>query len=141
MRDKHWTDEELLLMLFDVKERDERLDACPVCTRRLEVMRSRYGSRPSIAADVSAERLALQRAAVLGRLENKGKFHRILAPALASLFVLVIAVLLVFKPNAPSPPATESVLADVELEDAFQMSLSFEPEAIGPVQSLFEEPQ
>jgi hypothetical protein len=140
MHDKHCTDEELLLMLFDVTPRDERLAACPVCIRRWEEIQSRYESRPAIAAEMSDERLASQRIAIRSRLERKRKAHLILAPSLAALALIVIAALLIFKPNIPNQPALQTVSEDAELEDAFRMSLSFEPEAIGPVQSLFEEP-
>jgi hypothetical protein len=141
MRDKHWTDEELILMLFNVTPHDERLADCPVCTRRWEEIRSRYESRPAIAADMSDERLASQRIAICSRLEQKRKAHLILAPSLAVLALIVIALLLTFKPNIPNRSASQIVSEDAELEDVFRMSLSFEPEAIGPVQSLFEEPQ
>jgi hypothetical protein len=141
MHDKHWTDEELLLMLFDVMPRDERRAACPVCTRRWEEIRSRYESRPAIAADISDEQLASQRIAIRSRLEKRRAVRLILAPSLGALALIAIAALLLFTPSIPNEPVLQTVSEDAELEDAFRISLSLEPEAIEPVQLLFEEQQ
>ena len=139
MRDKHWTDEELLLRLFDVGPTDEHLAACPDCSRRWESIRLRYECRPR-AAEVPEKRLAVQRADILAQLQGRTrKFHLIATPALAAFAMLLMAAWVVFKPAAPAPPAAETIVEDAVVEDIYQMSFSDEPEAIVPVQALFEE--
>jgi hypothetical protein len=141
MLDKHWTDEELLLRLFDVEQPDNHLEVCPDCSRRWEAMRSRYESRPAISAGALDERLAAQRSTIRARLENKRKFRPILAPSLAALAVIVLIAALVFPPKQPKQPEPKAMSEDEMFEDMFRTAFNIEPEAIRPVQSLFEVPQ
>ncbi len=142
MYDRHYTDEELLLELFDSQPAGGHLQNCPECAARYEAARRRYENRPALHSQVSEERLALQRLAVRERLEQGGrKLVRFLVPSLAGLAMLAAIALVAFKSIAPRQPAPESVLEDAVFEEVFQMSWSTEPEAIAPVQSLFEEQQ
>jgi hypothetical protein len=139
MRDKHWTDEELLLRLFDVEPADEHLAACPECSRRWESIRLRYQYRPC-AAEVPEKKLAVQRADILARLQGgSAKFRLVAASSLAAFAMLLMATWIVFKPAATMPPAEEAIVQDAVVKDIYQMSFSDEPEAIVPVQALFEE--
>jgi len=141
MRDKHWTDEELLLQLFDVEPPDDHLEACPDCSRRWEAMRIRYENRPAISAGAIEERLAAQRSNIRARLENKRKSRPMFAPVFAALAVIVLIAALVFVPKQPKQPEPQAMSEDEMFQDIFRTAFSIEPEAIGPVQSLFEEPQ
>ena len=139
MRDNHGThrsDEELLLRLFDVTPADEHLAACSDCSRRWESIRLQYENRPR-AAEVSEKRLAIQRANVLALVQGgTWKFRLIAAPALAAFAMLLLTAVIVFK---PAPPASEAIVEDAVVDDIYHMSFSDEPEAIIPVQALFEE--
>jgi hypothetical protein len=138
MRDKHWTDEELLLRLFDIEQPDDHLEACPDCSRRWEAMRRRYESRPAISAGAIEERLAEQRIKIRARLGNKGTFRPMFAPAFAALAVIVLIAALVFIPKQPKQPEPQAMSEDEMFEDIFRTAFNSEPDAIGPVQSLFE---
>jgi hypothetical protein len=142
MRDNHWThrthrtDEELMLRLFDVTPEDEHLAACPDCSRRWESIRLRYENRLR-TTEVSEKRLAVQRANVLALVQGGSwKFRLIAVPALAAFAMLLLAAVIVFKPASPTAAA---IVEDSVVEDIYHMSFSDEPEAIGPVQALFEE--
>ena len=142
MREKHWTDEELLLLLFDVKQPDDHLKTCPDCSRQWKDMRHRYESRPEVFSTNIEERLARQKANIRMRLENKtGRFHPMLVPISAALAALVLIAVLVFNPKPAEQPALETASEDEIIEDIFRTAFNIEPEAIGPVQALFEEPQ
>jgi hypothetical protein len=139
MRDKHWTDEELLLRLFDMEPEDEHLAACPDCFQRWESIRLRYEYRPC-TAEIPEKRLAVQRADILAKLQGgTGKFNLIAASALVAFAMLLLATWIVFKSAAPAPPPEEAIVEDTVIKDIYQMSFSNEPEAIVPVQALFEE--
>jgi hypothetical protein len=74
-------------------------------------------------------------------LEKKRKFRPILAPSFAALAVIILIAALVFPPKQPKQPEPQPMSEDEMLEDIFRTAFNIEPEAIGPVQSLFEEPQ
>jgi hypothetical protein len=140
MRDKHWTDDELISKLFDVGPQDGHLEACPECTRRWEDIQRRYERSRIIDAEVPEARLTKQRLAVRKQLERKPpNFRPILISSLATALLLAFVSLFLFKPNPPAQPAPNSISEDKMLEEVYQMSLSSEPTAIEPVQSLFEE--
>ena len=142
MRDKHWTDEELLLLLFDVEQPDDHLKTCLDCSRRWEGMQRRYERRPTIGSADLENRLAGQRINIHARLEKKArKFRPMLVPSLAALAVLILIAVLVFNPKPAEQPALETASEDEIIEDIFRTAFNIEPEAIGPVQALFEEPQ
>jgi len=130
--------------LFGVGPEGGHLDACPDCARRWEAIQLQYENRRMTYSEVTEDRLAEQRKAVRARLENKPrKLRLVLAPSLAAAAVLLMIGLIIFKPTTPGlpPQALDTVSEDKVIEDIFRMSLSTEPEAFGPVQSLFEEQQ
>jgi anti-sigma factor RsiW len=140
MCDRHWTDDELLLRLFDERPADEHLETCVECGRRWEAIQDKYESRRETLSEISEARLAAQRIAVHARLEAKSRNSRlILAPSLVALAALVLIASMVFKSASLKPLAPETISGDEVFEEVFGMSLSTEPTAIGPVQSLFEE--
>jgi hypothetical protein len=140
MRDNHWTDDELISKLFDVGPQDGHLESCPECARRWAAIQQRYEGSRIANAEVSEAKLNAQRFAVRKRLEDKPRHVRpILASSLAAALLLAVISLVLFKPNPPRQPAPDILSEDKMLEEIYQMSLSSEPVAIEPVQSLFEE--
>ncbi len=141
MHDKHWTDEELLLRLFDVEQPDGHLETCLDCSRRWEAMQSRYENRPAISGGAIEGRLAAQRLKIRARLENKRKLPSMFAPAFAAMAVIVLIAALAIIPKQPRQPEPQAMSEDEMFEDMFRAAFNVEPEAIEPVQSLFEESQ
>jgi hypothetical protein len=140
MRDNHWTDDEIISKLFDVGPQDGHLKSCPECARRWAAIQQRYESGRRANAEVSETRLSAQRLAIYRRLEDKPWCVRpVLASSLAAALLLAAISLILFKPDPPEQPAPDIISEDKVLEEIYQMSLSSEPVAIEPVQSLFEE--
>jgi hypothetical protein len=140
MRDNHWTDDELISKLFDVGPQDGHLKSCPECARRWAAVQQKYESRRIAIAEVSESTLAAQRLAVRRRLEVRPWYVRpVLASSLAAALLLAVISLILIKPNPSEQPAPDVISEDKMLEEIYQMSLSSEPVAIEPVQSLFEE--
>jgi anti-sigma factor RsiW len=144
MRDRHWTQDELVARLFDDGPEDEHLIRCPECARRWEAVKERRrGLAAAVEAGVSEEKLAAQRRVILSRMKNrKHKFSAFLAPSFAAAALIVLAVLFFFRP-APPPdePVLDTVVGDEVMEEVFQTSYSLEPAALVPVRELFEEQQ
>jgi hypothetical protein len=65
----------------------------------------------------------------------------VLAPSFAALAVIVLIAAFLFPPKQPKQPEPQVVSEDEMFEDMFRTAFSIEPDAIGPVQSLFEEPR
>jgi hypothetical protein len=142
MRGKHYSDDELVSRLFGVGREDGHLDVCPECARRWESIRFRYEGRRITCGDVQEARLAAQRNAIRGRIQKRSRNLRmILAPSLATLAIVLLMALIVYKPTKPEQPVLNAISEDAVLEEVYQMSISTELEAVGPVQSLFEEQQ
>jgi hypothetical protein len=142
MRDKHYSDDELVSRLFGAGREDGHLDACPECARRWESIRFRYEGRRISYGDVPETRLAAQRNAIRARIQKRNrKLRMVLAPSFATLAIVLLMALIVFKPTKPKQPVFKAISEDAVLEEVYQMSISTELEAVGPVQSLFEEQQ
>ena len=142
MCDKHLTDDELVARLFGVGPKGAHLENCPDCAHRWEAIRYRYENRRGTYSEVAEARLTAQRIAVDARLKDKTrKLRLILVPSFGAVAVLLLIALIVFKPTSPKQQAPDTISEDQVMEEVYQMSLSSEPEAIEPVQSLFEEQQ
>lgn len=137
MADRHWSDEQLLARLYGMEQGDGHLHDCAECLRRWKEICARrrelLGNRPHVSTGYLAE----QRNAVRKRITAESPRLRLrLAPALAALLLLV-AVVMLFQPwsKPPTPPQT----ADNKVfEDAFTLASAEEPEAVEPIQALFE---
>jgi anti-sigma factor RsiW len=142
MRDKHWTDDELISKIFEVGPENGHLETCSECANRYEAVRQRYESNRTIFAEVHEGKLTAQRLAVRARIKSKThKFRPMLAYTSAAALLLMAVVLIVFRLNSPNQPLSEPVSEDQLIEEVYQISSSAEPSAIEPVQSLFEEQQ
>jgi hypothetical protein len=138
MYDKHWSDEQLVARLYGVGPEDGHFEVCPSCARRWEAMRRRYESLRPAGIDVSEEHLAAQRRAIRTRLgEKRHPLPRVLVPVLVTALLAMIVI--VYRP-APTPPPAEEKVSDSQLfDDVFRRISGAEPNAIGPIRSLFEE--
>ena len=135
MRDKHWTDDELVLKLFGVQPEDGHLEACDECARRWDIVRRRYEDRPTVFSEVPDRQLAAQRQAVRERLgSGKRNVRRMLAPSLATAFVVMLVALFLFKPVPPKPVPSDPLSEDELIEEVFRVSYGLEPAAITPMQ-------
>jgi hypothetical protein len=138
MYDRHWSDEQLVARLYGIGPEDGHLEVCPSCARRWEAIRCRYESLRPAAIDVPEEYLAAQRRAIRARLGAKRHpFPRVLVPVLVTL--LLAAIVIVYKPAPTPPPAAEKASDSQLFDDVFRMVSGTEPNAIGPIRSLFEE--
>jgi hypothetical protein len=138
MRDRHWSDEELVARLYGVGPEDGHLDECESCKRRWDMIRNRRKGLSAPAIEVSETFLAAQRRAIQSRLGDKPRpFPRVLVPVLAAL---LLAVLLVVRRPPPEEPPVAHEIPDSQLfNDVFRMVSEAEPSSIGPIRSLFEE--
>ncbi len=137
MAERHWSDEGLLAHLYGAAPEDAHLEGCGRCHMLLADLRSRREWLLSHEPAVPEEFLAVQRRAVRRRLEQPGvRLHLRAAPVLAAL-LLVLVILTVYRP-APEGPPVDSMSDAKVFEDAFEVASSTEPEAVEPVQSLFE---
>ena len=144
MRDRHWTQEELVAGLFGLEPEDRHLAACPECRRRLDSMRQRRDTlAAAIEGRVSGERLAAQRLAIRSRIGNRNrKFNPFLVPTFAAAALIALTVFISLRPTtAPEQQVRGAAAGDEVLEEAYRMSTSLEPAALIPVQALFEEQQ
>ena len=132
---RHWEDDELISRLYGLGPQDGHLEACEECAerwRRLVAVRGKVLARPPVPEDW----MALQRQAVLGRLESARGGRRWLpyAPAMAAAVCALTAVL-VYRPA----PVARPILTDDELfSEAYSVAQSSEPQAAEPIHALFE---
>ena len=138
MYDNHWSDEQLVARLYGVGPEDGHLDICPACARRWDEIRRRHATIRPAGMDVSDQFLAAQRNAIHMRLDEKRHhFPRVLVPVLVTLLLAMMVI--VYRP-APEPPQAEEKTSDSQLfDDVFSRVSGAEPNAIGPIRSLFEE--
>ncbi len=131
MSDRHWTDEEMLLRLFDVGPQDGHLESCPVCARRWETVHAKYQSRPEGLYEVPEEQLRAQRLAIRERIgHRKRKSRLIFVPTLAASLIILAFVVVIFRQAPRELPGPEDFSQDLVLEEIFSTALSTEPEGI-----------
>jgi len=140
MRDKHWSDEELLEGLYELRSPDTHLEQCRECNQRWQhvlAWRQVMLQQPAVSSDL----LAAQRRRVYSRMEADP--HRgwsfSLAPALAALSMVVLGLLL-SNPRPVPPPTLASSDAQFFTE-VYSMLESTEPRAVAPIRALFEDYQ
>jgi hypothetical protein len=138
MYDKHWTDDELVARLYDVRAGDDHLAKCVSCARRLDAIRSRYDNLHPPKIDVSPEFLAEQRRSIHARIHGKRhKLPRVLVPAVVTLLVAFFVI--TYRPASVVPPAKAPVSDSEFFEDVFSRVSDPLPGSAGPIRSLFEE--
>jgi len=144
MRDRHWNDDELIARLYGIGPLDGHLEECEDCAgrwRQLLAARERVLQPP----EVSEERMAALRRAVCDPLEQPARptWRPGFAGALASLALLVLAILLSRPAPSPQPlMAVSSAPSETELfAEIYDTVQTTEPLAVAPIHSLFEEEQ
>jgi hypothetical protein len=138
MYDKHWTDDELIARLYDVRPEDDHLAQCDSCARRLDAIRSRYEILRPPQIGISSEFLAAQRRAIQARIHVKRyALPRIFVPVVVSL--LLAAIWVVHRPASVVPPIKQQVSDSELFDDVFNRISDPLPSSAGPIRSLFEE--
>lgn len=137
---KHWSDEDLIDRLYGIGPADGHLQECGDCRQRwLAVQRRREASR--VSAEVPVALLAAQRARILERMEGglSRPWGIRLTPALATLGVLVLGLVLSRPDPAPAPSLASN---DSQFfTEIYAMVDSTGPMAADPIYGLFEEQQ
>lgn len=137
MSTKHWTDEELIGRLYGIEPGTHDCVECDARWQALLARRAAFLQNADIA--VPAAVLAKQRIGLRERVAQPPAVFsplRQLVAAAAMAFVVGLAVLL-----NPNPPAAEPIVAanDSALyEDVFQTVSSPVPDAVAPINGLFE---
>jgi hypothetical protein len=137
MTDPHCSDDQLLARLYGVQPGDGHLDECPECLRRWEEISLRRRELLEDQPHIPAGHLADQRRAILSRIvEARSRPAVRLVPALASFFVLVVVLALFHQ--KPSPPISPETADSAIYEDVINLASGEQPEAVEPIQALFE---
>jgi hypothetical protein len=137
MKDRHWSNDDLLQRLYGLRPDDPHLAECEDCRRRwlaLGEARRHALAEPEIAADV----LERQRREVYRRLgENDFPMAwRPLAPVLAMAALFVLGTVLL----RPVPEPQPSLASDTQFFAEIDSELSSaEPRAAEPIHALFED--
>jgi hypothetical protein len=138
MYDRHWTDEELIARLYDVRPEDNHLANCVSCAQRLNAIRGRYESMRTSQIDVSPDFLAAQRRAIHARTGEKRRFlPRVLVPVTVALLAAAIAI--IYRPAPVMQPVKEPISDSELFDDIFSRISDPLPSSAGPIRSLFEE--
>jgi hypothetical protein len=138
MYDKHWTDEELIARLYDVRLEDSHLRSCVFCTQRLDGIRRRHEYLRASQIAVPPEFLAAQRRAIREKTSLQRRSPRgVLIPAAAALMVL--AIMIVYRSASVMPPPEEPVSDSELFDDVFSRISDPLPTSAEPIRSLFEE--
>ena len=138
MCDKHWTDDELIARLYDVRAENEHLAECASCSQRLNAIRARYKQRPPLQIEVTPEYLTAQRRLIRARI---GKKRRVLPRILVPVFVtlLLATVIIVYKPASVAPPPKAPISDSEFFDDVYSKISDPLPSSAGPIRALFEE--
>ncbi len=140
MATRHWSEEDLLNRLYEVGPDDAHLGECQDCRQKWEQLLAR---RQAVAdlTPVSEAFLREQRLAILSRIEKPSRWHFGLrvAPAVATLSMLLAAVFL-WQP-APAPGPTVAASDSRLFSEIYSMIEVSEAHAATPIRDLFEESQ
>lgn len=138
MRERHWTDEELIARLYGVGPSDGHVEQCAECSGRwrdLMAARERVLQERPVVADSF---WAAQRRAVMDRIEHRT--HKpwmwSLTPVLSTVALVLMAIVL-----SRPVPVEQPVLSSSEAElftDIYSEVHSAEPAAVTPIRGLFE---
>jgi hypothetical protein len=148
-RPRHLSDDELIGLLYGLGDGDGHLTHCSECGERWDEMRRALGmarAESSMAVEVSARRLALQRQRILERLEqpNSASLGWRWVPVATAASLLAAAMFLHQRPVVPeqsrSAPVAVNTDADAKLfTDVYSMEQDVEPKAAAPIRALFQE--
>ncbi|MCS6951375.1 MAG: hypothetical protein RMK57_10370 [Bryobacterales bacterium] len=137
MRQRHWSDEELIARLYGAGLEDGHLEECAECARRwksLLAARERFLAEP----DLHPSFWEAQRARLHARLERSAapsRWRQALAPLAATAAMLFLAVLLWGPAPGPQPNVAST---DRHVFQEVYSLLESEPAAVTPIYGLFE---
>ncbi len=134
----HLTDDDLLRMLYGLEPQSGHLDECPACRTRWEKLSVRRGELLERRAELPADLLARQREAIRERIQARSEsgFFPRLAPALATVGVVVLA--LVLSRPSPEPQPTRAANGGGLYTEIYSLVESPEPLAAEPIYGLFD---
>lgn len=138
MQKGHWTDEQFLERLYGLVEEDAHVRSCPTCQQRWEQLLQRRKQWLHRAPAFPEEWWYEQRQRIFHRLEQKplvSWLHN-WAPSLASVALVILAVVLLRQPTTPPTVAVEEAGFFTEV---YTLVESPEPVAVQPIYALFED--
>lgn len=138
MNGTHWTEQDFVNHFYGIGPDAAHLDFCAECRARSAEWAAR---RKSVVPDlqVSSEFLAEQRRNIYRRLGRESQPRRVLLPALAVTLAVLLALILLRPVEEPYQPLVTSAADSQLFSDIYAMEESSEPDAILPMQALFEE--
>jgi hypothetical protein len=141
MNTNHWSDEQLLERLYDVREPDAHVDSCPECSARWQGLLQRRAQVPA-AVEVDSAFMAAQRRAIHDRISRPAAsrlgFRAV--TALSTVAVLALALVLVQPPPTKTVEPTQIAKSDAQLfAEIYSVAESAEPLAAQPIRALFED--
>jgi len=135
---EHWTSDELLEVVYGLREPSPHIASCEECRLRLESIEQR---RRAVAAppDVPDAWLHAQRQRIFERVDAvTSRVVRRWTPSLAASAVVLLGLILLAP--SPQPQRTVSAPSDAELFSEIHAILdSPEPRAAAPIRNLFQE--
>jgi len=142
MREKHWTEDQIIAEFYGVGPEDGHLDQCPACRARLDLLVRNQQHRLRKNFPVSPALLAAQRMSVLNRIEHQtrwwSRFHLIPVTA-AALMVLAVLLMAPFQWTVKTPDNAKQRATEAQLfEEAFAKAYNMESAVSQPLQALFE---
>ena len=136
---KHLSDDDLLDLLYEIREGDPHLRECRECGTRWEKLLERR--RLVLAGSVTAEDLlARQRHLVLQQLGERPGWGWSLRPAAALGTVGLMLLAIVLSRPQPAPRLTAMAGNDSQLfQEIYSIVEVSEPSPVAPIYGLFEE--
>ena len=135
----HWTEDELIACMYELRPRDGHLDECRSCRERLDEMDA--ARRAGEEMDVPAALLAAQRRAVLARVNASERRSRVMVrrwmPAAAALTFLGGSILF-YEGRTQERARQTAALSDIQLaQDVASLSSEDEAQPTAPLHALF----
>jgi hypothetical protein len=152
MNHSHLSDDEMIALLYGLRDAEDHVAGCAECSERLQAMREAREATVDVP-HISGRRLAVQRQQILERLEtpssglhaSRGSHASRWIPAAAVAALLAVALFLSRPSSVPQPaPAAASAVVNTETDselftDVYSMEQDVEPRAAAPIRALFQE--
>ena len=142
----HWTDDQLIALLYELEHENDHLRGCAICQARLSDMRLRRQSIEVAASEddsVGFEFLAAQRRGIYAKITTQPRWWSKLelrAWGSAAAMMLVLGGGLVIYEENHRRQVRDNVVSDVQLaQDVSTITQDSEAEPTGPLHELFEE--
>jgi hypothetical protein len=137
----HWTDEELVNVLYGVGPEGKHLEGCADCQARLTDMRANR-AKVETAQDVSFDFLAAQRRAIYQRIEQPARWWSSFSVRRVAAGIATVAVLTgsayMYEQNRAVEMAKERAADAKLLQEVSAMAMDSGSASAEPLQGLFE---